>query len=386
MWGGRGSQTVSIFGADHTSSSFPISEEFLGEHFSEVFNISSISILTIFFIFYTFNNFSYNSNKNYKFQGIKELFSNHKSKLYLAFVLTTIYFSVNNFFFNYVYRGEIYREATVLTTIYRFFLLLGFYFCACIFLDFENSKKKIVKIFFFNTLMGFFISISIASRAMFIDQLVIFFSVLHKIKYNFSKIILFLLVFFFSIVSIFFVTLKRDYLYKINSITTTTATATSIATTINLMTERWIGIDGISNVISYKEKNLSIYFNALKEKKKNKLTFYNSLFFTQTTDDPFYTNIKIPGFIAFSYYSGSSLILIISLTIIIITLIYIEKIFIYFFSNLLVLRKYLAFLIAYRIIHFGIYPVNTAYYILYIISLAFCLFYFDKILYKYYRS
>jgi hypothetical protein len=222
---------------------------------------------------------------------------------------------------------------------------------------------------------------------MFIDQLAIFFSVLHKIKFNFSKIILFLLVFFFSIVSIFFVTLKRDYLYKENSITTAvTAMATSIARASNLITERWVGIDGLSNVISYKEKNLSIYFNALKEKKKRGVTFYNSHFFTQTPDDPFFQDIKIPGFIALSYYSGSSLILIISLTIIIITIIYIEKLFIYFLSNLSVTRNYLAFLIAYRIIHAGIYPVNTAYYILLIISFVFCLFYFDKILYKYYRS
>jgi len=185
-----------------------ITDEFLNKHLSELYNISSISIVTIFLIFYIFNNFIIYSHKKHnecKLESIKKLFSNNKLKLYFAFLLIVILFISLNFFFSIAVRGKKYQEFDVLVSIFKTFLFFGFYFIVCILLEFENSKKNINLIFFFNIMMGFLISISIYSRAMITDQLVIFFSAIHKVKKFFFKAIIFLFIIFFFFLKVWYV-------------------------------------------------------------------------------------------------------------------------------------------------------------------------------------
>jgi hypothetical protein len=384
-----------------------VTDEILNKHLSELFNISSISIVTIFLIFYIFNNFIvYTSKKHneYKLESINKLFSNNKLKLYFAFLLIVILFISINFFFSIAVRGKKFEEFDVLESIFKTFLFFGFYFLVCIFLEFENSKKNINLIFFFNIIMGFLISISIYSRAMITDQLVIFFSAIHKIKNFFFKAIFFLLIIFFFISSVFIVNYIRATkwdlkYYKTNEQTVKTNEEQTFKTDqkglnheyihaqkqfASLIVNRWVGIDGLSNVVNYKEKNLNFYFAALKEEKKSGVTFYESNFFFKTKEAENYSSSHLPGFIAFSYYSGSILILIITLILLVITMIFLEKIINYLSMNSLIITNYLVFLIVWRIIHFGSYPINTVYYFLLIVFFVFCIFFFNKLLDKYY--
>ena len=389
-----------------------VTDEFLNEHLSELFNISSISIITIFLTFYIFNNFIVYSNRNYneyKLESIKKLFLNYKLKLYFAFLLIAILFISLNFFLSVAARGQKYREFDIVASIFKTFLFFGFYFLVCICLEFEKSKKNINFIFFLNIIMGFLISISIYSRAMITDQLVIFFSAIHKIKNFFLKTIFFFLIIFFSTSSIFIVNYLRaekwdPKVYKTNEQTSKTneqtpktneqtpktnekllnkENVTIIKQFSSLIANRWVGIDGLSNVVNYKEKNLNFYFAALKEKKKSGVTFYESKFFLKIKEAENYSSSHLPGFIAFSYYSGSIFILIISLIFLVSTMVFIERIINYFSMNSLIITNYLVFLIVWRMIHFGAYPINTVYYFLLIIFFIFCIFFSNKLLHKY---
>jgi hypothetical protein len=77
-----------------------------------------------------------------------------------------------------------------------------------------------------------------------------------------------------------------------------------------LATQRWIGIDGLSNIVSYKEKGFNFYKNALKENNKLEITFYEkNIFKKEQKYDEFYKSIYASGFIAFIYYSDSVLFL-----------------------------------------------------------------------------
>lgn len=382
-----------------------VTDEFLNEHLSELFNISSISIITIFLAFYIFNNFFVYSNKNYneyKLECIKKLFLNYKLKLYFAFLLIAILFISLNFFLSVAARGQKYQEFDIVVSIFKTFLFFGFYFLVCICLEFEKSKKNINFIFFFNIIIGFLISISIYSRAMITDQLVIFFSAIHKIKKFFFKTIFFFLIIFFSTSSIFIVNylraekwdpkvLKKNeqtfranaQIFNTNEKLLNKEHALIIKQFSSLIVNRWVGIDGLSNVVNYKEKNLNFYFAALKEKKKSGVTFYESKFFLKIKEAENYSSSHLPGFIAFSYYSGSIFILIISLIFLVSTMVFIERIINYFSMNSLIITNYLVFLIVWRMIHFGAYPINTVYYFLLIIFFIFCIFFSNKLLHKY---
>ena len=108
---------------------------------------------------------------------------------------------------------------------------------------------------------------------MIIDQLVIFFSVIDKIKNLFFKTIFFLTIIFFFICSIFIVNHVRDVKWDIQTFKTNNdvqglkKNVSKLHQFTTLFMHRWVGIDGLSNVVNYKDKNLNFYLDALKEKK-----------------------------------------------------------------------------------------------------------------------
>jgi uncharacterized membrane protein len=152
-----------------------------------------------------------------------------------------------------------------------------------------------------------------------------------------------------------------------------------------LTTNRWVGIDGLSAVVGYKEKGLTFYFNALKEKDKSEVTYYEkNIFKKELKPDNFYKSTYVPGFIAFIYYSNSIYILIITLIFLITILVCIERVVYFFSMNSLIITNYLALVVVWRIIHFGVYPIYTLYYYSTIIFFLFCIYFSNNLLNKYY--
>lgn len=362
-----------------------MTDEYLNKHYSEVFNISSLSILIIFFTFFIINNFILSSNNN-KFNncrliGLKNFFLNNKIKLYFSYIFLSLLLIFLNYFFSVAYRGKTYLSFDIIEHIFKIFLFFGILVIGCLFLEFEDKQKNIKKFILYNVIQGFLISISIHSRAMIFEQLVIFSSVFKKLKkrsFN-IKFLLFLTIIFFLSVAIVSIVRSSNSNKKI------VYYFSFINDFFTLGTQRWVGIDGLSTVISYKEKGLNFYLNALKETNKLDVTFYEKNFFKkEQNSDSFYKSTFVPGFIAFIYYSDSILILIITLIFLISVLVYIERVINYLSMNSSIVTNYLAFVVVWRIIHFGVYPVYTFYYYLIIIFFVFCIYFSNKLLNKYY--
>jgi len=374
---------------DYTYLQFPespqtsniMTDEYLNKHLSEVFNIASFSIVTIFLTFYIINNFTLLTNKKSntcKLDGLKKFFINNKLKLYFFYIFLSISIIFLNYIFSIAYRGKIYLGFDIIENIFKIFLFFGILIIACIFFELEDNKKNIKKLIFFNIIQGFFISISIHSRAMIFEQFAIFFSILRKIKNKLFKIKIFLFMISLFFLSVFIVSLIRH-----NNARSTNFFFTKEVS--NLAANRWVGIDGLSAVIAYKEKGLIFFFNALKEKDKSEVTYYEkNIFKKELKPDIFYKSTYVPGFIAFIYYSNSIYILIITLIFLITILVCIERVIKFFSMNSLIITNYLALVVVWRIVHFGIYPVYTFYYYSIIIFFVFCIFLSNKLLNKYY--
>jgi len=369
-----------------------MTNEYLTNHISELFNISSLSILTIFLTFYFVNNFilplKKNSFKSCQLYGLKKFFINNKFKLYFLYIFFSLSVIFLNIILAIVYRGKIELNFDIIQNVIKIFLFFGILTIGCLFLEFDNNKN-IKNFLFYNIIQGFLISISIHSRAMLFEQLAIISSVLHKIKLKYISIIIFLFLIFFFIISLYAVSFIREK----NSLHS--ESNTKILSDLNfknfsnklfqLGTERWVGIDGLSNVIEYKEKSFSFFVDSLKENDKSKTTFYEKNFFKKKLDlNSFYKSSYVPGFIAFLYYHGSLPFLIISLIILLILLVYLERVINFFSRNSVIVTNYLSFLIVWRIIHFGVYPIYTIYYYLVIILFISCIYIFNKYLEKYY--
>ena len=375
---------------DYTYLQFPespqtsniMTDEYLNKHLSEVFNIASFSIITIFLTFYIINNFTLLTNKKYnicKLDGLKKFFINNKLKLYFFYIFLSISIIFLNYIFSIAYRGKIYLGFDIIENIFKIFLFFGILIIACIFFELEDNKNNIKKFIFFNIIQGFFISISIHSRAMIFEQLAIFFSIFRKIKSKLFGIKIFLFMISFFFLSVFIVSLIRYNNSKSSN------SFFFIKEVFNLTTARWVGIDGLSAVVAYKEKGLSFYFNALKEKNKSEVTYYEKNIFKKELEPVnFYKSIYVPGFIAFIYYSNSIYILIITLIFLITILVCIERVVYFFSMNSLIITNYLALVVVWRMIHFGVYPIYTLYYYSTIILFLFFIYFSNTLLNKYY--
>ena len=375
---------------DYTYLQFPespqtsniMTDEYLNKHLSEVFNIASFSIVTIFLTFYIINNFTLLTNKKSntcKLDGLKKFFINNKLKLYFFYIFLSISIIFLNYIFSIAYRGKIYLGFDIIENIFKIFLFFGILIIACIFFELEDNKKNIKKFIFFNIIQGFFISISIHSRAMIFEQFAIFFSILRKIKNKLFGIKIFLFMISFFFLSVFIVSLIRYNNARVTSSFFFTKEVFMLAT------NRWVGIDGLSAVIAYKEKGLNFFLNALKEKDKSEVTYYEkNIFKKELKPDNFYKSIYVPGFIAFIYYSNSIYILIITLIFLITILVCIERVIKFFSMNSLIVTNYLALVVVWRVIHFGVYPIYTLYYFSTIIFFLFCIYFSNSLLNKYY--
>ncbi|WP_440652114.1 hypothetical protein [Candidatus Pelagibacter sp. HIMB1542] len=131
-----------------------------------------------------------------------------------------------------------------------------------------------------------------------------------------------------------------------------------------LITKRFVGIDSVILLSSTDNLNIKLLYNSLFENfnfKNN--NFYEKQFLGyKHVNDNLAENVRViktPGIIAFIYYSGSYLILFLSMFIIGIFLSYIEIFILHLSYNNVYLCSLLSQVIVYRLIHFGINPLNS---------------------------
>ena len=134
-----------------------------------------------------------------------------------------------------------------------------------------------------------------------------------------------------------------------------------------IIINRWIGIDSLILLYNFEKKGFDLFFRSLNEKKKigSHLTFYENEFGLSNVKLNFEygkTILKgntLPGIITFLYYSGNLLFLFISLFAIIILCNYFEKFLKNITNNNLIFVCFISNMIATRLVHFGYAPKDT---------------------------
>ena len=133
---------------------------------------------------------------------------------------------------------------------------------------------------------------------------------------------------------------------------------------ISLSIHRWVGIDSLLAVSQNKNLNFKFFLSSFNEKKNiKKKSFYIDNFFTKFKYDKAekknLNRIITPGIVAFLYYSGSLFFVFISMILIILFCIYIEKLFYDFSMKNIILANIIGYALSIRLIHFGYVPLNT---------------------------
>ena len=129
-----------------------------------------------------------------------------------------------------------------------------------------------------------------------------------------------------------------------------------------LFANRWIGINSVLSVVSHPMLNIEITKNSLKEKfDSQNYSFYEREFLGLTkhyninySSDLY--GIILPGFVAFSFYSGSYILLIIFMLMFYSFCSVIEIIAYKFSDQNIIFAALIGQVVAYRLIHFGYLP------------------------------
>ena len=133
-----------------------------------------------------------------------------------------------------------------------------------------------------------------------------------------------------------------------------------------LIATRWVGIDAVLTVVSNPDLDFDLFKSSLIQKyDSSKYSFYDEKFLGLNEDYNLKYNEKIygitlPGFIAYSFYSGSYIIMVTIIFILYFCCFILEYISLRFSYGNLLFSSLIGQVVAYRLIHFGYLP-NQSY-------------------------
>lgn len=363
------------------------------KNFDDVLLVSSIGILSILIVIFLFSKIKKIKSTSVRFY--KKKFIN-TYLLYSIFFLLSIFFCYYNLDNFYYVRGFEAKTNIFFPGDYLFSWLIQFGFLSLFIYFFENNIKdnKVPTSFGFIVLIfiSSILSYGILSRASIVLNLFLLALYINKSKFNFlslRSLKLFLITLLFSTVSIVSSDIKRDSIYaskykvflkeSTTSVTTTTtiespelfdiikleieSTNKFIHKAFGLFITRWVGVDGIISVVNYPYKSTSLFYSSLNEKRvKYAPSFFDKVFVPtiyENANREFINPNSIPGPIAFFYYSGNFFILFCGIFILSSLSIILEILIFRSLSNYYILPSFFIFLIAWRYIHFGNYPLDS---------------------------
>ena len=189
----------------------------------------------------------------------------------------------------------------------------------------------------------------------------------HNNKTKFIKLFIsciFLFTLFVS--SIHFVSIKRADFYSnakdnLNVITSENFNESN-KTILNLFLNRWVGIEEVMLVENYESKNFDFFIKSLNERQSDqKIPLFDSEIFKnyQNIDRTKFNFVSIPGLIAFTHFSNNYLLIFFICFFFSLFFSIIEILALKISINNLFYSSLIGQLLAYRIIHFGVYPIET---------------------------
>ena len=146
-----------------------------------------------------------------------------------------------------------------------------------------------------------------------------------------------------------------------------------------LVSKRWVGMESMVLVTKNNERNFNTLINAFDDRfSKLEKAYYEEVFimrdtklnnssvmmknqsdFSLNNSGQYVYGVITPGFISFLHYANNKYFLFLSVFLIIMIFLYIEKFISFMTSNNLILVSFLSHILVYRLIHFGYLPHQT---------------------------
>lgn len=318
---------------------------------------------------------------------------NYALAWFLLFVACTTSFFINDYY-------EIYHRSSKLNDLLpayiqnavKWLLLIGLSLSALALVNISLTFKNTRPYLFFTLalLVDFLCNLSLLSRAFPVSglaMLVAFFILSNfHLRLQSPKIFAIPLIAFlsFSVISVFSANIIRGVIYQadsnlINSSPFTISNKKDFdnlvlkvpsGNHVNLLVGRWIGLEGVASIVSYPDKDLSLFLKALNESKNyDGPSFYDSTIvsfdtpYSKIAEKVNYYAITLPGVIGFSYYLGSYwLVFLITFLFGVLGILF-ELLFLRIGTYPLVVAS-LSFLLSYRLVSFGYAPKDSITYFL----------------------
>jgi len=306
--------------------------------------------------------------------GLFKVYKKHRAAILIFFVLAFLLVGISNVFFGIYQRGEIPRTILPygLNGVYTWLLLFGLASFSALIMRFElalnNARDSAVPLI---VLLELFVSnVSLLSRGMLLNFVALFYGAYNLAKRSSIKITIkqfivvmsiFIVLFGSSVIAVNYLrTLEHHERFIPVTKVSKEKVNTIVAMTSSLFINRWVGMEGVLAVTSYGDSGWGLFREALKER----YSHYETSFYDLNIIDSPYADmdktknhyISLPGAIAFFFYPGSYLFLLIVMILIGLFAAMFELITYKLGGKNLILCALISQVIAFRLASFGYVP------------------------------
>ena len=381
------------------------------EMFDKGIIVSIVAFVTLTFLSYLRENIlSINYPIKLKFEfskdKIQNFYQNYRRLIIMVFILVVSIFALLNINFTIYRKGLIQNQEIpfLIISLFKWLTIFGFSSVSSFILFYEiKINKNILVSIIVSLYEGLVTNIGFLSRAMIFNQLAIYLGIQKNFSLTGKKIKLknwlgyLLMLFIFFIISIYFVSIERNKKFHGSSSSIGIIEYVQVAQATNLSNDnlqkaqekrhkvdlffekylekysvvnnfvyliinRWVGLDAVFSVTSNENLSFSLFKEALNEKfQRSEHSFYEQKFLDRKFEYKQHGHennygILIPGFIAFSFYSGSFLIMVLIISILYSVSIFVEYLSFRLSDNNVIFSALIGQVCAYRLIHFGYIP------------------------------
>ncbi|MFT5519468.1 MAG: hypothetical protein ACI9IA_000048 [Enterobacterales bacterium] len=331
-------------------------------------------------------------------------YKNNRVCLLLLFLLVVVVVSASNLYLGIYQRGTIPKTVLPygLGGVYSWLLLFGLSSFSALIIWYELilKKKTIFLVIFIALIESFFSCVSLLSRAMVINSSSLLYGYYKTLRLNkivFSKrycaiiFCVFFILFAISVYSVNYMRLNAVTKLAPGEVMSETTKATETISSVNvLLIDRWVGIEGVLAVSSYNNKGWELWNRAWQEKiLYDRASIYDADIALPQNINPDFSKhhfLSVPGVIAFWFYPGSFMFLMLGMFCLGLAAALIEVSVYYLGGKNLILCALLAQVVAYRYAHFGYVP-QQSYLLFGALYLNLFLIYFSNVFFTYwYRS
>lgn len=371
------SVTLSFFGGQFDA---PVgSFNFTGAAFDNALNVSSCGAAA--FLLSSFlreNFFSYSAGYSPgNLDSLQTYYARFRKPIWAVYAVVICLLAWGNAYFGFYQKGLPPRTVLPfgLSSVYTLIILFGMASVSAVLLNFEFKLKKSPYIPAILTLLECFLSnVSMLSRGMFLNGMALILGVLENARLRSERLsLLFKAVIIcvfvgFGLGSIFSVNLIRVDAFAVSEAldvespkNVEIAPTLASATHLNSFIYRWVGLEGVMSVISYRGLGWELWSSSWRE---NYSSVGTSMYDRNIVGDSPYVKgdigekhfITLPGIIAFFYYPGSWIFLFFSMFVLGIFAAAVEVAVYKLSGGNIVLCALLGQVVAGRYVHFGYVP------------------------------